>query len=72
MIIILLFIVGVIFTLAGGVLLLNLAHAPEGYEDAAGFHLGHEPGLSPKRPLIARSPKVRGPARITRHRLPAT
>ena len=49
MITILLIVIGAILVSAIGALLINLKHAPEGYEDAAGFHVGQEPGLAPKR-----------------------
>ena len=71
MITILLYIVGVIFVLAGGVLLVNLAHAPEGYEDATGFHFGKEPGHVSRRPLVSKIRKVRSSAPIISQQLPA-
>ncbi len=72
MITILLLIVGVIFLIAGGVLLVNIAHAPEGYEDASGFHFGKEPDLLSKRPTTPKLRKVRGPIHGTSRHLPAT
>lgn len=68
---ILLVVCGTISILAGGVLLLNIAHAPEGYEDATGFHLGKEPGAVPIRKAGSRIRKVRNSPPLIGQHLPA-
>lgn len=72
MITILLLIVGVIFVLAGGVLLINIAHAPEGYEDESGFHFGKEPGILTGHSVVSKARKVRSTPRAISQQLPAT
>ena len=71
MITILLLVVGIIFILAGSALLLNIAHAPEGYEDVAGFHLGKESVPLPKYSIVPKARKVRLSPRGTKQHLPA-
>jgi len=45
----LLIILGAILVLALAVLVSNTMHAPEGYEDASGFHLAKETSATPVR-----------------------
>jgi hypothetical protein len=55
MITILLIILGAILVPAFAVLLSNTVHAPEGYEDVAGFHLAKEPSVSRARRRASKS-----------------
>ena len=43
----------VVFGVGLGILTMHVRHAPEGYEDAAGFHFGAEPDLWQKHFLIS-------------------
>jgi len=71
MITILLIILGAILVPALGILLNNSVHAPEGYEDAGGFHLGKEPGSPVKRRVTSKVRRGQSIARAIDFQIPA-
>jgi flagellar basal body-associated protein FliL len=71
MITVLLVVVGIVLISAVGALVFSFTHAPEGYEDASGFHAGKLPSISSKRQAKSKQQKVRNQTVAADLHLPA-